>query len=190
MFNLLVILIIQTLVQVMDGYDGQHPDIRDSPRQFNTKYGTLRGVIIPFTRDSSPSTAGSAQRSATNSGLAPVEAYFGVPYASPPVQTKRFMPPVTPSHWRGVRPAKQFGPVCPQPLPDINNATEASKSMSSGRLEYLRRVMPFLRNQSEDCLYLNIYVPYNPSTGSTPTSGERFQSIQKNLFTFTELLRH
>lgn len=31
--------------------------------------------------------------------------------------------------------------------------------MPRGRLEYLRRLLPYLQNQSEDCLYLNIYVP-------------------------------
>jgi neuroligin len=27
------------------------------------------------------------------------------------------------------------------------------------RLVYLRKLLPYLRNQSEDCLYLNIYAP-------------------------------
>lgn len=31
--------------------------------------------------------------------------------------------------------------------------------MPKGRLEYLKRLLPYLQNQSEDCLYLNIYVP-------------------------------
>lgn len=31
--------------------------------------------------------------------------------------------------------------------------------MPKGRLEYLRRLLPYLQNQSEDCLYLNIYGP-------------------------------
>lgn len=44
-----------------------------------------------------------------------------------------------------------------QILPDIRNESAALKEMPKGYLEYLRRVEPYLRNQSEDCLYLNVY---------------------------------
>uniref|UniRef100_A0A1A9Z0U3 COesterase domain-containing protein n=1 Tax=Glossina pallidipes TaxID=7398 RepID=A0A1A9Z0U3_GLOPL len=53
----------------------------------------------------------------------------------------------------------RFGSVCPQRLPDIANQTAALERMPKGRLEYLKRLLPYLQNQSEDCLYLNIYVP-------------------------------
>lgn len=53
----------------------------------------------------------------------------------------------------------RFGPVCPQRLPNIANETAALEKMPKGRLEYLKRILPYLKNQSEDCLYLNIYVP-------------------------------
>jgi neuroligin len=50
-------------------------------------------------------------------------------------------------------------PVCPQKLPDVSNRREALKKMPEGRYNYLQRLIPMLRNQSEDCLFLNIYVP-------------------------------
>lgn len=49
--------------------------------------------------------------------------------------------------------------MCPQRLPDISNETAALERMPKGRLEYLKRLLPYLKNQSEDCLYLNVYAP-------------------------------
>lgn len=112
-------------------------------RTVRTKYGDVSGVIVtPESRH-----------------LEPVEVFRGIPYASPPVGSLRFMPPVTGALWSGVKMADKFGPVCPQRLPDISNETAALKKMPRGRLEHLRRLLPYLSNQSEDCLYLNIYAP-------------------------------
>ncbi|XP_013148737.1 PREDICTED: neuroligin-4, X-linked isoform X2 [Papilio polytes] len=114
-----------------------------SSRVVRTKYGDIRGFIMtPESRF-----------------LEPVEVFRGVPYASPPVGSLRFMPPVSGAQWSGVKIAEEFSPVCPQVLPDIRNETAVLKRISRGRLEYLKRILPFLTNQSEDCLYLNIYAP-------------------------------
>ncbi|RWS31835.1 hypothetical protein B4U80_10993 [Leptotrombidium deliense] len=83
----------------------------------------------------------------------------GIPYASPPIGKLRFMPPVTSAHWNGIKSAHITGPVCPQKLPDIKNDTIALQRMTQGRLNVLKRLLPMLQNQSEDCLYLNIYTP-------------------------------
>ncbi|KAL3283122.1 hypothetical protein HHI36_006278 [Cryptolaemus montrouzieri] len=69
------------------------------------------------------------------------------------------MPPVTPSQWQNIRLADRFGAVCPQRPPDIGNRTEALLEFPRGRLLYLEKLLPLLANQSEDCLFLNIYVP-------------------------------
>ena len=111
-----------------------------STRVVKTKYGPLRGVILQHNHP-------------------PVEAFLGVPYATPPVGSLRYMPPVTPSMWRNPRLADTFSPVCPQRAPDIGNRTEALLELPRGRLLYLEKLLPLLVNQSEDCLYLNIYVP-------------------------------
>ncbi|XP_028137608.2 neuroligin-4, Y-linked-like [Diabrotica virgifera virgifera] len=112
-------------------------------RTVRTKYGDVSGVI--FSLDSKY--------------LEPVEVFRGIPYASPPLGSLRFMPPVTGALWQGVKLADRFSPVCPQRLPDISNETAALRRMPKGRLEYLKRLLPYLKEQSEDCLYLNIYAP-------------------------------
>jgi hypothetical protein len=70
-----------------------------------------------------------------------VRQFLGVPYAAAPIGNLRFAPPVAPYTWDGIRNASSFGPNCPQ-----NN---------------LPGVSP-LPNQSEDCLYLNIWVRISP----------------------------
>ncbi|XP_044731238.1 neuroligin-4, X-linked-like, partial [Chrysoperla carnea] len=109
-----------------------------------TRYGRLQGLLIPMDQ---------------HRFLKPLEVFYGVPYATPPVRSNRFSPTRTPSPWDGVRISDHMGPVCPQKLPDISNETAALERMPRGRLEYLKRLLPYLKNQSEDCLYLNIFAP-------------------------------
>ncbi|XP_044731234.1 neuroligin-4, Y-linked [Chrysoperla carnea] len=129
------------------GGGGGTPSILTS-RTVRTKYGDVSGIIV----------------SLDSRHLEPVEVFRGIPYAMPPTGNLRFMPPVTGALWSGVKLADKFSPVCPQRLPDIRNETAALKRMSRGRLEYLKRLLPYLQNQSEDCLYLNIYAPVQAGT--------------------------
>lgn len=80
--------------------------------------------------------------------------FSGVPYAEPPVNFLRFSPPRSPEPWRGTRESQEFAPVCPQVVPKLQD------EMKPVRYEYLERLLPYLKNQSEDCLYLNIYTPH------------------------------
>ncbi|XP_016844069.1 neuroligin-4, Y-linked isoform X2 [Nasonia vitripennis] len=123
-----------------------------SSRIVRTQYGELSGVIVSLGRN-----------------LENVEVFRGVPYASPPIGTLRFMPPVSSARWHGVRVADKFGPVCPQKLPSL------TEKMPKGRLDYLRRLMPYLKNQSEDCLYLNIYAPVQ--AGARSSGGKSYPVV-------------
>jgi len=115
---------------------------------------------------------GQRLQSRTNPDLKAVEVYLGIPYAAPPTGSQRFMPPGSPPHWRGVKFADTFGPVCPQNLPDLNRRTK-------GRANYLKRLFAFLLpNQNEDCLYLNIYAP-------AQKRGKYCQHIVSLCFTFS-----
>jgi neuroligin len=94
--------------------------------------------------------------------LGSVEAYLGVPYAGAPIGRLRFMPPIAPRSWepRDIKKVASFGPVCPQIIPDLSDEKEALRFMTVGRMNYLKKLFNFLkRDQSEDCLYLNIYTP-------------------------------
>ncbi|XP_030648264.1 neuroligin-2b isoform X2 [Chanos chanos] len=104
-----------------------------------TAYGKLRGV----------------RKELNNEILGPVEQYLGVPYATPPIGERRFQPPEAPGSWQEVRNATQFAPVCPQNihgvLPEIMLPVWFTDNLDAAAA--------YVQNQSEDCLYLNIYVP-------------------------------
>jgi len=68
--------------------------------------------------------------------------FRGIPYAAPPLGDLRWMPPKPASKWNGIRPAKRYGAMSPQIIP------EASILPRGPRLD-----------QSEDCLYLNVWTP-------------------------------
>ncbi|XP_005109814.2 acetylcholinesterase [Aplysia californica] len=74
-----------------------------------------------------------------------VERYLGVPFAKPPVGVRRFELPEVPTKWSGIKNATTVSPACIQSL--LHGFYIKSHDPS------------FDDRQSEDCLYLNIYVP-------------------------------
>lgn len=87
-----------------------------------------------------------------------------MPYAEPPVGSLRFSPPRSPEPWRVVRQSLEFAPVCPQVVPKLRDEVKPA------RYEYLERLLPYLKNQSEDCLYLNVYAPHQPEGKRDPSA--------------------
>jgi para-nitrobenzyl esterase len=72
--------------------------------------------------------------------------FLGVPYAAPPVGMLRWKPPAAVRPWAGTRDATRFGSECVQP-----SATSATTLTGS-----------------ENCLYLNVYLPTRSEGASLP----------------------
>jgi para-nitrobenzyl esterase len=74
-----------------------------------------------------------------------VHVFKGIPYGAD-TALRRFMPPVPPTPWIGVREMKDFGPRAPQ-----------ASGHNRGDAGY--HLPPELGPVSEDCLYLNVWTP-------------------------------
>src|SRR3954454_22582497 len=74
-----------------------------------------------------------------------VTSFKGVPFAAAPVGDLRWKPPAPAAIWTGVREATAFGPVCMQ----------MGRASSGGT-----------QNQSEDCLFLNVWTPAGAKPGA------------------------
>ncbi|XP_032685513.1 neuroligin-1-like isoform X1 [Odontomachus brunneus] len=142
-------LLIVLLSLTDDGRAASQPATRYASRIVETKSGQIRGILQEL----------------NSRHLDPVEVFRGIPYAAPPVGDLRFRAPISPIPWNGVRLADTFGTVCPQNYPDIVNDTAALLQMPLGRYQQLKKMIAFLTNQSEDCLFLNLYIPGSGSRG-------------------------
>ncbi|XP_062383631.1 cocaine esterase-like [Sardina pilchardus] len=80
-----------------------------------------------------------------------VHSYLGVPFAKPPVGPLRLAPPQPVQGWEGVRDATKQPLMCMQ-----DRQMSVVMSEATGMIMEIPEV-------SEDCLYLNVYTPANPS---------------------------
>ncbi len=80
-----------------------------------------------------------------------VSVFRGIPFAQPPVGPLRFRPPQRSAGWSGVREATRFGP----------GSFQANRPLAP----LLGIVIP---EQSEDCLYLNVWTPAAGDGGRRP----------------------
>lgn len=90
------------------------------------------------------------------SRLKNVDQFLGIPYAEAPIGSRRFMPPSSPLPFNeDVKRANKLEAVCPQKLPNLN---DPEVNVNAGRYDQIKRLLPHLKRESEDCLYLNLYV--------------------------------
>ncbi|XP_066438783.1 fatty acyl-CoA hydrolase precursor, medium chain-like isoform X1 [Eleutherodactylus coqui] len=105
------------------GQNGERPLV-------TTKYGQLQGITVPVKETSTS-----------------VNAFFGIPFAKPPVGPLRFADPKPPEPWSSVRDASEYPPMCLQ------------EDLMSEMLEGYYQSSFKLPRCSENCLYLNVFTP-------------------------------
>ncbi|CAP25619.1 Protein CBG05033 [Caenorhabditis briggsae] len=75
-----------------------------------------------------------------------IQIFRGIPYAEPPIGELRMKPPVKKTRWHQELPAVEYGPPCLQFMDFHKNDKFAKANME---------------RQNEDCLYLNVFSPYD-----------------------------
>ncbi|KAG1696623.1 Acetylcholinesterase [Nymphon striatum] len=74
-----------------------------------------------------------------------IEAFLGIPFGKPPIGNRRFSRPEAMSPWKGIYNATEFKPDC------------------------IQQYIPYFRSEkSEDCLYLNIWMPKTQHVKARP----------------------
>ena len=129
-------------------------------RTFLGHTGVATGVILRrglnlFSEDVKGYSASPVVETATGNirgyvqkvGSKKVYTFKGVPYGASTAGRRRFMPPVKPDPWTGVRETVEFGPRCPQ------------RRGEGGGLVPEVDVMEWKGPMSEDCLNLNVWTP-------------------------------
>jgi para-nitrobenzyl esterase len=114
------------------------PAAAASPRRFveaKTAYGRVRGVDTALG----------------------IKTFKGIPYGASTAGRNRFMPPVAPEKWSGVRDALEYGPSAPQREPGAPSRTS--------RLAVAAADLP---PEGEDCLVLNVWTPAVGDGGKRP----------------------
>jgi para-nitrobenzyl esterase len=108
----------------------------------------LVATVLPAAGQSTVvrTTSGLVEGATTANGI---RLFRGVPYAAPPIDEFRWREPQPLKSWAGVRRTQQFGPRCMQ------TAVFGDMSFRSSGM-------------SEDCLYLNAWIPANSGTERLP----------------------
>lgn len=83
-----------------------------------------------------------------------IASYKGIPYASPPTGTARFQAPAPAAAWTSVYDATGFGAPCMQSYDRELNGSELSLQLAT-----VFTMRTEMKNDNEDCLFLNVWTP-------------------------------
>lgn len=100
------------------------------------------------------------------SNLPPVTQYLGIPYGVQPSGEYRFNMAISAAKWTHMpKNADTLSRVCIQSgIPNVSNRGAALERMSSQRFDQIKRLQEHLSPASEDCLYMNLFVPEHLGT--------------------------
>ena len=106
------------------------------------------GVRSSFADEGSAVVADTAYGRIRGTEIRGIRVFKGVPYGASTAGRNRFMPPVAPEKWAGVRDALAYGASAPQTEPGARRASSAIAVAAAG-----------LPPEGEDCLVLNVWTP-------------------------------
>lgn len=119
--------------------------LRDSGLLIAASSATFARV---FAADGSPVIAETVYGRVKGTEVAGIKIFKGIPYGASTAGKNRFMPPVAPAKWTGVRDTLEYGSSAPQREPGAGGNASALAVAAAG-----------LPPESEDCLVLNIWTP-------------------------------
>lgn len=128
-------------------YTGSSPteELLRTPAESASKVSSVPVHVIATDQNAIAQTSSGKVRGFTRDGI---YTFKGIPYAAATDGANRFMPPVQPHAWTGIRSSMQYGNVCPQPP----------------REGWLHDEQAFMSNWNdgvpgEDCLRINVWTP-------------------------------